>query len=618
MINVIIPINGLGTRFAEENYSLPKPLIFVLGKRMINWVIDSLKLSKDDNLIIPYNSSLDFHNFRDIITQTHRNLNITFIPIDRPTKGAAETISVAIKDTSYEVFNLPTLIVDCDTFYETDIVNHFKQNPGNLIYCFQDKEDKPIYSYVKLVNDVVTNIKEKQKISDHACTGAYGFDSMYTLQYYTNNLLETNMTTNGEYYISAIYELMIKNEETIFSSLVENFHCVGTPLQLKIFCETYNQGKQRFCFDLDGTLVTSPVVPNDYSTVEPIEKNINLLKFLKQKGHHIIIYTARRMRTHRGNIGAIVADVGEITINTLKRFGIPYDELCFGKPWAQFYIDDLAVDCNQDIQKAIGYYNTSIKPRDFNTLDINSNVIRKTGKISGEAYYYDKIKDYDFSYLFPKMFKSTPEYIEIEKIDGVTLSYLLTNNSLDTSTFEKMLLSLYLLHSVNSNDNYDGFLYFQFEERFKSYDYSKFGDGSIIDEALSFISKYYMTGYYTIIHGDPVFSNILVNKQNDIKFIDMRGKFGYLDTICGDLRYDLAKIYQSLMGYDFIINDKRIVRNNILLSSFEDFVTNYYRLDIMQIKKLTGCLYLSLIPLHDNSKCQIYFDIGTKLLRGEL
>ena len=85
---------------------------------------------------------------------------------------------------------------------------------------------------------------------------------------------------------------------------------MGTPLQLKFFYNNYPRKncfnneivikKQRICFDLDNTLVTFPSVKNDYTTVKPIEKNINFLKYLKSFGNTIIIYTARRMRTGGG------------------------------------------------------------------------------------------------------------------------------------------------------------------------------------------------------------------------------------------------------------------------------------------------------------------------------
>ena len=42
--------------------------------------------------------------------------------------------------------------------------------------------------------------------------------------------------------------------------------------------------------------------------------------------HIIIIYTARRMKTHKGNVGKITADIGKITFDTLEKFNIPYDD----------------------------------------------------------------------------------------------------------------------------------------------------------------------------------------------------------------------------------------------------------------------------------------------------
>jgi capsule biosynthesis phosphatase len=113
--------------------------------------------------------------------------------------------------------------------------------------------------------------------------------------------------------------------------------------------------QKRFCFDLDNTLVTYPTVKGDYTTVKPIEKNINFLKYLKSFGNTIIIYTARRMKTHHGNIGKINADIGKITFETLENFNIPYDEIYFGKPYADFYIDDLGVSCFDDLEKELGY-----------------------------------------------------------------------------------------------------------------------------------------------------------------------------------------------------------------------------------------------------------------------
>ena len=53
---ILIPLGGLGQRFKEVGYSLPKPLINVFGKPILFWLLDNLSISKDINFIyIPYN-----------------------------------------------------------------------------------------------------------------------------------------------------------------------------------------------------------------------------------------------------------------------------------------------------------------------------------------------------------------------------------------------------------------------------------------------------------------------------------------------------------------------------------------------------------------------------------
>jgi len=61
------------------------------------------------------------------------------------------------------------------------------------------------------------------------------------------------------------------------------------------------------------------------------------------------------MKTHAGNVGAVVSDIGSVTLRQLDTFNIPYHEIYFGKPYADFYIDDKAVPALvDDLAKEIG------------------------------------------------------------------------------------------------------------------------------------------------------------------------------------------------------------------------------------------------------------------------
>ncbi|MCX6770001.1 MAG: HAD hydrolase family protein [Candidatus Micrarchaeota archaeon] len=99
----------------------------------------------------------------------------------------------------------------------------------------------------------------------------------------------------------------------------------------------------RIVIDLDGTICAIRKEGQKYSEVAPKPKAILAIRKLKAAGHTIIIHTARHMKTCEGNVGAVVARVGPATIQWLHEHKVPYDEIHFGKPWGELYIDDQAM-----------------------------------------------------------------------------------------------------------------------------------------------------------------------------------------------------------------------------------------------------------------------------------
>lgn len=89
--------------------------------------------------------------------------------------------------------------------------------------------------------------------------------------------------------------------------------------------------KKTFCFDIDGVIM-SLTNNNDYSSARPIESVVKIINNLYEQGHHIILFTAR------GYITKI--DWQGLTCKQLKEAGVCYHELKFGKPAADYYIDD--------------------------------------------------------------------------------------------------------------------------------------------------------------------------------------------------------------------------------------------------------------------------------------
>lgn len=97
------------------------------------------------------------------------------------------------------------------------------------------------------------------------------------------------------------------------------------------------KGGKRFVFDIDG--VIAKLEPNNnYELSEPNVPMINVVNKLYDLGNQIILFTARGYVTGK--------DWANTTKNQLSKWGVKYHELHFGKPNADYYIDDKFIDMN--------------------------------------------------------------------------------------------------------------------------------------------------------------------------------------------------------------------------------------------------------------------------------
>ena len=102
--------------------------------------------------------------------------------------------------------------------------------------------------------------------------------------------------------------------------------------------------KMRIVFDLDGVICELKKPSESYADVIPKNDIIEKMKDLKKNGHYLIIHTGRHMRTCDGDVSKVIEKIGKTTEDWLKKWNVPYDELIFGKPYADMYIDDLGIE----------------------------------------------------------------------------------------------------------------------------------------------------------------------------------------------------------------------------------------------------------------------------------
>jgi capsule biosynthesis phosphatase len=99
----------------------------------------------------------------------------------------------------------------------------------------------------------------------------------------------------------------------------------------------------RIAIDLDGTICSIKQEQASYADVVPLRGARERIAELRMDGHYIIIITARNMKTCDSNVGKVMKNVGKVTLEWLDTHGIEYDEIYFGKPNAEVYLDDRAL-----------------------------------------------------------------------------------------------------------------------------------------------------------------------------------------------------------------------------------------------------------------------------------
>lgn len=575
MTNYVLLCGGIGKR--NENYSLPKPLNMINGKHLIEYVINDIP---SDNIHVIYNYILKRFNFEYIVRNLFKSKTFSFYCIDYITRGPVETALIGCIN-----LNIPTnnnvIFIDNDNIHDWSEVKITEENTDFLYYS-HDFSESNRFSFIQFdENHKINKIKEKERISNNYCCGIYGFKNVIHFIDSAKLLIEKNIKQKNEFYFSSIYNNIINKGETVVSRFMHKSKHLGSKVEI---IENYVQSshKLRICFDLDNTLVTYPEVPGDYKTVKPIQENIDLCNDLHRQGHTIIVFTARRMLTHNHNIGKVIKDIGRITFDTLDDFSIQYDEILFGKPIADIYIDDRALN---PLVMDIGFFGlktnnkceilNKIENNKYNTIIKKEGLIEKTGPneyITGEIYFYENIKKFSqlvqyFPKYYGKLVEITKSTLSIEYIEGIPLYYFLSNKTFTEGLLSNLLNVVSNIHSaigvveIDENDLYDNYIN-KLKTRFGiDADYPFENKDAVFTKIIDMHEQYIAKKCYKIvpvIHGDLWFSNILLSYTDSIYLIDMKGKVGSKLTLNGDIMYDYGKIYQSLLGFDLILNGKDI------------------------------------------------------------
>jgi HAD superfamily hydrolase (TIGR01509 family) len=233
-MNVLIPMAGAGSRFANNGYSFPKPLIDVYGKPMIQIVIDNININANYIYVIQkeHRNKYNLDTMLNLITP-----NCKIVEVDGVTEGAACTTLLAKEyiDTDY-----PLLIANSDQFIEWDSNEFMYQMESNkLDGCILTfKSSHPKWSFVKIDdNNLITYVAEKNPISDNATVGIYFWKKGSDYVKYAEQMIVKNIRTNNEFYVCPVYNEAINDGKKIKSYMIKEMWGMGTPEDLNLFLE---------------------------------------------------------------------------------------------------------------------------------------------------------------------------------------------------------------------------------------------------------------------------------------------------------------------------------------------------------------------------------------------
>jgi NDP-sugar pyrophosphorylase family protein len=245
MLNIVIPMAGRGSRFADAGYTFPKPLIDVKGKTMIEAVVNNLKPKTDHRFIfVVQKEHYEKYDLYHVLQNATGN-KFEIIQIDGVTEGAACTVLTALQ---YIDNQDDLLIANSDQFVEVDI-DAFIENgrqPGvdGLIMTF--RASHPKWSYARTdESGKVLEVAEKKMISDKATVGIYYFRQGRDFVHAAQAMIEKDIRTNNEFYVCPVYnELILDNQEIRLDEIkAEQMHGLGTPEDLNDFLKKLDEGK---------------------------------------------------------------------------------------------------------------------------------------------------------------------------------------------------------------------------------------------------------------------------------------------------------------------------------------------------------------------------------------
>jgi NDP-sugar pyrophosphorylase family protein len=242
-MKVIVPMSGMSSRFSAVGYQIPKYLIEVDGKPVIEHIVNLYP--KDTKFAFILNEEHHKNtNIVDVLQSITKIPLIVVIPSHK--KGPVYSVSEEnwlIDDEEQVIINY----CDFSMHWNYNDFEQFINETGceGCVVCYTGFHPHMLgsdnYAFCKSnENNEIIEIREKQpftdnKMSEFASTGTYYFRKGKYVKKYFKQLMDEDLNINGEYYVSLAHNLLIR--DGLMNLVYEVPHMLqwGTPFDLDIY-----------------------------------------------------------------------------------------------------------------------------------------------------------------------------------------------------------------------------------------------------------------------------------------------------------------------------------------------------------------------------------------------
>ncbi|WP_405340552.1 sugar phosphate nucleotidyltransferase [Fibrobacter sp.] len=272
-MKVILPVAGKGERMRPYTNNLPKCLLPVGGKTIIDWIVaDTLPLQATETIFITGYKAETIDEFLTRRPEWGKTRTV----LQSDPQGLGQAVSLALP---YVADDEPLLIILGDTLFQADLQSLANANE-NILYTYRVKDPSRFGVAVTDINGNIERLVEKPQefISDEAIVGIYYIKDTKALRESLRNLMDNDIRTRGEFQLTDALQMMIEKGCKFRTAPVQEWLDCGLPetliqtntwlLQNKHGLNNVNRATVDQRATIQNTKLISPCIIGKNATIE--------------------------------------------------------------------------------------------------------------------------------------------------------------------------------------------------------------------------------------------------------------------------------------------------------------------------------------------------------------